>query len=91
MLSRSLCAVAKLSKSLYGYGTPTPASNPPPSPQVKREKSLLAGCDCPWLVSLEATTNDDSCVYMLLEAVMGGELFTYLAVRRADTAYGLEL
>jgi cGMP-dependent protein kinase len=38
-------------------------------------------CSSPWLVNLVATAQDDKNIYMLLEAVMGGELFAYLQVR----------
>jgi hypothetical protein len=45
--------------------------------------------DSPWLVNLAATLRDDRSVYMMLEAVMGGELFAYLQVgaprRRGDS------
>lgn len=37
-------------------------------------------CSSPWLVNLVATAQDDKNIYMLLEAVMGGELFAYLQV-----------
>lgn len=37
--------------------------------------------DSPWLVNLAATLKDDRNIYMLLEAVLGGELFAYLQVR----------
>lgn len=38
-------------------------------------------CSSTWLVNLVATAQDDKNIYMLLEAVMGGELFAYLQVR----------
>jgi hypothetical protein len=38
--------------------------------------------DSPWLVNLAATLKDDANIYMLLEAVMGGELFAYLQASR---------
>lgn len=38
-------------------------------------------CNSPWLVNLVSTARDDKNIYMLLEAVMGGELFAYLQVR----------
>lgn len=38
-------------------------------------------CNSPWLVNLVSTSRDDKNIYMLLEAVMGGELFAYLQVR----------
>ena len=37
--------------------------------------------DSQWLVNLAATMRDERNVYMLLEAVMGGELFAYLQAR----------
>lgn len=47
---------------------------------VKREKRLMASCDCPFIVNLVTSFQDDSCLYLLLESVMGGEFFTYLQV-----------
>ena len=38
-------------------------------------------CCSPWLVNLVATAQDSKNVYMLLEAIMGGELFAYLQAR----------
>lgn len=40
----------------------------------------MMDCSSPWLVNLVATTKDNKNVFMLLEAVMGGELFAYLQV-----------
>jgi hypothetical protein len=37
-------------------------------------------CDSPFLVRLYGTAQDDATLYMLMEAVMGGELFSYLQV-----------
>lgn len=37
-------------------------------------------CNSPWLVNLVSTARDDKNIFMLLEAVMGGELFAYLQV-----------
>ncbi|PNW85942.1 hypothetical protein CHLRE_03g199050v5 [Chlamydomonas reinhardtii] len=48
---------------------------------VKREKDLMAECDSPFLVRLEGTAADDTTLYMMMEAVMGGELFSYLQTR----------
>ena len=45
---------------------------------VKREKQIMAECDCPFMVNLVTSFKDDSHLYMLMECVMGGELFTYL-------------
>lgn len=38
-------------------------------------------CRSPFLVQLHSTSQDDSTLYMLMEAVHGGELFTYLQTR----------
>jgi hypothetical protein len=38
--------------------------------------------ETPFAVGLVATLRDDRSVYMLLEAVLGGELFAYLRVGR---------
>ena len=46
-----------------------------------REKSAMMSADSPFLVNLLATTQDDKFVYMLMEAVTGGELFAYMQVR----------
>jgi serine/threonine protein kinase len=43
-------------------------------------------CCSPWLVNLAGTAQDAKNVYMLLEAVMGGELFAYLQVSSASAA-----
>ncbi|GLC68711.1 cGMP-dependent protein kinase [Pleodorina starrii] len=48
---------------------------------VKREKELMSECDSHFLVKLEGTTTDDTMLYMMMEAVMGGELFSYLQTR----------
>jgi len=45
----------------------------------------MMDCNSPWLVNLVATTRDDKNIYMLLEAVMGGELFAYLQVGCAES------
>lgn len=42
--------------------------------------------DSSWLVNLAATLKDERNIYMLLEAVMGGELFAYLQVSRSVRA-----
>lgn len=49
---------------------------------VKREKLVMAECDCPFMVNLVASFKDNAHLYMLQEAIMGGELFTYLQVTR---------
>lgn len=43
-------------------------------------------CSSPWLVNLVATSQDERNIYMMLEAVMGGELFAYLQVHVATHA-----
>ena len=48
---------------------------------VKREKQIMAECDCPFMVNLVTSFKDGAHVYMLMECVMGGELFTYLQSR----------
>jgi len=50
---------------------------------VKREKQVMAECDCPFMVNLVTSFKDDAHLYMLMECIMGGELFTYLQARTA--------
>ena len=40
----------------------------------------MAECDSPFLVRLVGTATDDTTLYMMMEVVMGGELFSYLQV-----------
>ncbi len=40
----------------------------------------MIDCDSPWLVNLMATLQDNKNIYMLMEVVLGGELFAYLQV-----------
>lgn len=47
---------------------------------VKREKHIMAECSCPFLVNLVAAFNEGPYLYLLIECIMGGELFTYLQV-----------
>jgi serine/threonine protein kinase len=49
---------------------------------TRREKAAMLGCDHPFLVSLLATLQDDKYIYMLMEAVLGAELFAYMQVGR---------
>jgi serine/threonine protein kinase len=48
---------------------------------VKREKELMSEMDSPFLTNLVTSFKDAQHLYLLLESVMGGELFTYLQVR----------
>ena len=48
---------------------------------MKREKQIMAECDCLFMVNLVTSFKDETHLYLLLECVMGGELFTYLQVR----------
>ena len=48
---------------------------------VRREKELQAECSSPFMVNLVASYKDSAYLYMLLECIMGGELFTYMQVR----------
>lgn len=48
---------------------------------MKREKQIMAECDCLFMVNLVTSFKDEAHLYLLLECVMGGELFTYLQVR----------
>ncbi|GAX72756.1 hypothetical protein CEUSTIGMA_g212.t1 [Chlamydomonas eustigma] len=48
---------------------------------VTRERDTLMECDSPFLVKLQGTAQDDQYLYMMMEAVMGGELFSYLQTR----------
>jgi len=45
---------------------------------VEREKEVMLECTTPFAVNLIATLSDKTHVYMLMETVMGGELFSFL-------------
>lgn len=47
---------------------------------MKREKEIQAECNSCFMVNLVASFKDSAYLYMLLECIMGGELFTYLQV-----------
>lgn len=47
---------------------------------VKREKTTMIECSSPFLVELVGTAQTDETLLMMMEAVMGGELFAYLQV-----------
>eukprot|EP00798_Chlamydomonas_sp_ICE-L_P007832 gene7832-1031_t len=49
---------------------------------VRRERDCMLKCDSSFLVKLYGTAQDDEHLYMMMEAVMGGELFSYLQTRR---------
>mmetsp|Transcript_7817 Transcript_7817/g.22947 ORF Transcript_7817/g.22947 Transcript_7817/m.22947 type:complete len:519 (-) Transcript_7817:160-1716(-) len=48
---------------------------------VKNEKAVLRTCRSPFIVQLAATFNREQHVYFLLEAVMGGDLYTVYSRR----------
>lgn len=48
---------------------------------VKQEREVMMELQCPFIVNLLATFKDAHTIYMLMESIMGGELFTYLQVR----------
>jgi len=50
---------------------------------VWREKQTMSQCDSPFLVNLRRTYVSDRSIYMLMDKVLGGELFTYLHTRHA--------
>ena len=45
---------------------------------VRNEKDILAMCDHPFILNLEATFQDADELYMAFELILGGELFTLL-------------
>eukprot|EP00218_Dolichomastix_sp_CCMP3274_P014268 CAMPEP_0170138920 /NCGR_PEP_ID=MMETSP0033_2-20121228/5288_1 /TAXON_ID=195969 /ORGANISM="Dolichomastix tenuilepis, Strain CCMP3274" /LENGTH=899 /DNA_ID=CAMNT_0010374987 /DNA_START=95 /DNA_END=2794 /DNA_ORIENTATION=- len=48
------------------------------SAAVLRERNILMECECPFIVNLVATFKDVDHLYLMLETVMGGELFSFL-------------
>jgi cGMP-dependent protein kinase len=48
---------------------------------IKREKESMLECCSPFLVNLAGTAQDDTTLYMMLELMEGGELFSYLQSR----------
>lgn len=55
---------------------------------VKREKEVQAECASRHIVNLVASYKDAAYLYMLLECIMGGELFTYMQVSQPGSASG---
>ncbi|TMW66433.1 hypothetical protein Poli38472_004198 [Pythium oligandrum] len=45
---------------------------------VINEKNIMARCNHPFILKLYQTYKDKNCLYLLIEFVQGGELFTYL-------------
>jgi serine/threonine protein kinase len=45
---------------------------------VVEEKNIMASLHSPFIISLVTTYKDDSCVYMLMELVQGGELYSVM-------------
>ena len=41
---------------------------------------MLALCNSPFLVGLVTAFQDDACLYLVMECVMGGDFFTHLQV-----------
>ncbi|KAL7579025.1 hypothetical protein ACA910_019067 [Epithemia clementina (nom. ined.)] len=51
---------------------------------VIREKNIMASLDHPFVVNLVATFQDDRFLYMLIELVQGGELFSVIHTETRD-------
>ena len=47
---------------------------------VLREKEIMQELQSPFIVNLNATFKDKHNIYMLMDSIMGGEVFTYLQV-----------
>ena len=45
---------------------------------------MMAECSCSFMVNLVAAFNEGPYLYLLMECIMGGELFTYLQVCGAE-------
>ena len=53
---------------------------------VLNEKDIMAESDHPFILRLFKTFKDNNCLYMLLELVLGGELFSLLHIRGGKLA-----
>jgi len=51
---------------------------------VIREKNIMASIDHPFVVNLVATTQDDRNLYMIVDLVQGGELFSVIHTETRD-------
>merc|ERR1711935_972065 len=51
---------------------------------VLREKNIMASIDHPFVVNLICTFQDDRSLYMLIELVQGGELFSVIHTETRD-------
>jgi len=52
---------------------------------INNEKRLMAQIDYPFIVNMTGYTKDDSYVYIIMECITGGELFTHLRRARKFT------
>lgn len=48
---------------------------------VHQEKEVLLDCDCNFIVKLRRSFVTEECIYLLMDKVLGGDLFTYLHSR----------
>mmetsp|Transcript_27285 Transcript_27285/g.41270 ORF Transcript_27285/g.41270 Transcript_27285/m.41270 type:complete len:804 (+) Transcript_27285:136-2547(+) len=51
---------------------------------VIREKNIMSSIDHPFVVNLVSTFQDERCLYMLIELVQGGELFSVIHTETRD-------
>jgi|Transcript_22401 cGMP-dependent protein kinase len=52
---------------------------------IMNEKNLLLACSHPFVLNLTATYQDRDCIYMLMEIVQGGELWSLIYEKVAET------
>eukprot|EP00947_MAST-08B_sp_MAST-8B-sp1_P003267 g3267.t1 len=55
---------------------------------VVNEKTILSGCNHPFIIKLICTHSDRDCLYMVMEFVLGGELYRYM---QTNAEFGLPL